>query len=207
MAKKKPSLKEYYQQRLEPLWRKAPFVLRITEWKEYPIPVLVIKERHESSDASSEQASEMNTGIFNQSRGVLVERGHLHGDSQRRCLPVIRNIVTSICDDAGVPLELQRYLTVEGMRMRVNLPLDQEAGTKIALICRLQERVKDLDRVELIARRATRFSREEAAYWLSRMTSFSPDAKRWAVAGLRVMLGGHPKDPGVERMLEKLRAR
>jgi len=205
VVKNKPSLKEHYQQRLEPLWRKAPFVLRITEWKDYPIPVLVIKERHESSDASPEQAGEADTATFNQARGVLVERGHLHGDAQRRCLPIIRNIVTGICDDTGVPLELQRYLTAEGMRMHINLPLDEEAGAKIALICRLQERVKDLDRVELIARRAARFTREEAAYWLSRMTTFGPDAKRWAVAGLRIMLGGHPKDQGVERMLDKLR--
>jgi hypothetical protein len=37
------------------------------------------------------------------------------------------------------------------------------------------------------------------------MTTFSPDAKRWAAAGMRIMLGGHPKDPGVERVLERLR--
>ena len=102
-----------------------------------------------------------------------------------------------ICDETGTPLEIQRYLTNDGLPLRVNLPLDEEAGAKVALICQLQERVHDLDRVELIARRVERFTREEAAYRLSRMTTFSLDARRWAVAGLRVVLGGHAKDAGV----------
>ena len=42
----------------------------------------------------------------------------------------------------------------------------EEAGAKLALIFRLQERVTDVDRVELIAQRVARFTREEAAYWL-----------------------------------------
>jgi predicted AAA+ superfamily ATPase len=70
---------------------------------------------------------------------------------------------------------------------------------------RQTQRLTDLDRVELIARRVAHFTREEAMYWLSRMTSFGPDANRWAVAGLRLMLGGHANDPAVERMLERLR--
>lgn len=76
---------------------------------------------------------------------------------------------------------------------------------KPALIFRPQKRVPDLDRVELIARRVAHFTREEAAYWLSRTTSFGADANRRAVSGLRVMLGGQPKDPAVQRMLERLR--
>jgi hypothetical protein len=100
---------------------------------------------------------------------------------------------------------LQRYLTHEGLRLRLNLPLDEEAGAKLGLIFRLQERLTDLDRVELIARRVARFTREEAAYWLSRMTSVGTDANRWAIAGLRIMLGGQAKDPAVARMLGRLR--
>jgi predicted YcjX-like family ATPase len=73
------------------------------------------------------------------------------------------------------------------------------------LIFRLQERILDLDRVELIARRVARFTREEAVYWLSRMISFGPDANRWAISGLRIMLGGQAKDTAVERMLARLK--
>jgi len=89
--------------------------------------------------------------------------------------------------------------------MHLNLPLDEEAGAKLSLIFRLQERLDDLDRVELIARRVTRFTREEAIYWLSRTTSYGPDANRWAVSGLRILLGGTSKDAqGVARMLKRL---
>jgi hypothetical protein len=31
------------------------------------------------------------------------------------------------------------------------------------------------------------------------------DANRWALSGLRVMLGGQAKDPAVQHMLERLR--
>jgi hypothetical protein len=34
-----------YEQRLAPCMSRAAFVLRITEWKALPVPVLVIKER------------------------------------------------------------------------------------------------------------------------------------------------------------------
>ena len=117
----------------------------------------------------------------------------------------MRNIVRQVCDNAGVPVGVARYLTQEGLKLRLSLPLNEEAGAKLALIFRLQERVADIDRVELIARRVARFTREEAAYWLSRTTSFGPDANRWALSGLRIMLGGQANDPAVPRMLARLR--
>ena len=62
-----------------------------------------------------------------------------------------------------------------------------------------------MDRVELIARRVDRFSREEAAYWLSRVTQYGKSANRWARAGMRLILGGQPGDKAVVKMLEQLR--
>ncbi len=44
---------------------------------------------------------------------------------------------------------------------------------------RLQTRVKDLDRVELMALRVTHFTGEEASYWLSRMSHFGSATNRW----------------------------
>lgn len=190
-------LKARYQTQLSPLWRSSPFALRFTEWKDIQGTVLVIKERLESDEDSA---------INSTQRSRLVERGHISGESQRRCVPIMRIIVEKVNDSSGIPLDLQRFLTQEGLRLRINLPLDEEAGAKLALLFRLQERLNDLDRVELIARRIARFSREEAAYWLSRTTSFGPDANRWAISGLRLMLGGQPNDKGVTRMLERLRA-
>ncbi len=195
-----------YAQRLHPLIRKAPFVLRITRHRDVPGVVFVIKERIAAvaeNMATTLQSPVPIPGGFGRSR--LVERGFLAGEAQRRCLPIVRRIVSRVSDPLGVPLELQRFLSIHGMKEPMNLPLDDDAGAKLAVLFKLQERVADLDRVELIARRVALFTREEAGYWLSRMTRFDPDANRWAVSGLRLLLGGQPNDPGVERMLEKLR--
>ena len=181
---------------------KAPFVLRITEWKGRPVPVLVVKERHFRDE---EEAAAGGGGGRRRLRPVLVERGHLCGEPLHRCLPVLRRILEGVTDAAGVPLELQRYMTAQGLRVRGNLPLDEEAGAKLALIFRLQDRIHDLDRVELIAHRVARFTREEAVYWLSRTTSFGPAANRWALSGLRILLGGQPGDPEAARMLARYR--
>jgi len=96
-------------------------------------------------------------------------------------------------------------MMAEGLRHIVNLPLEEEAGAKLAIIFQLQQRIANLDRIELIARRAERLTREEALYLLSRMTRFGPAANRWAMAGLRVMLGGQAKDTAVTVMLDWLR--
>jgi hypothetical protein len=198
------NLHQHYTKHLARVWRRAPFVLRLTEWKDLPVPVLVIKERQRVNGATPHQPLAAEASGRTE-RGTLIERGHLAGEAQRRCLPVIRQIVGHVRDDTGIPLELQRYLTREGLKLRLNLPLDEEAGAKLGLLFRLQERLTDLDRVELIARRVARFTREEAVYWLSRMTSYGSDANRWAVSGLRLVLGGQAGDPAVGRMLERLR--
>ncbi len=182
-------IKKHHAERLTRLTGKTPFVLRITVWKEKPVPVLVIKERHFRDD---ENPGKGESGERPRARPLLVERGNLSGEPLHRCLPILRGILESVTDKAGVPLELNRYMTGEGLRIRGNLPLDEDAGAKLALIFRLQDRLKDLDRVELIAHRVAQFTREEAAYWLSRTTSFGPSANRWALSGLRVMLGGIP---------------
>jgi hypothetical protein len=198
---------KHYKKYIGSLWRQAPYVLRITEWKGYPIPMLVAKERFGIIEEGTLPLRRHNPQVRKNESGKLVERGHIGGASQRRCLPIVRRIVERVPDNNGVPLDLDRYLTQEGLKLRLNLPLNEEAGAKLCLIFRLQERVNDLDRVELIARRAANFSREEAEYWLSRATSYGSDANRWAVSGLRLILGGQPQDPGVVRMLEQFRTK
>ncbi|MGQ4809801.1 hypothetical protein NKDENANG_03234 [Candidatus Entotheonellaceae bacterium PAL068K] len=199
-------LRQHYDRHLARRWRRGSFVLRITAWKDLPVPVLVVKERQSPKGATRDPAPTFPDSPGQSPQGNLVERGHLAGAAQRRCLPILRRIAGRVRDDDGVPLELQRYFTLEGLRLRLNLPLDEEAGARFGLIFRLQGGMADLDRVELMARRVARFTREEAVYWLSRMTRFDPDANRWAISGLRIMLGGQAKDPAVQRMLERLRA-
>jgi hypothetical protein len=196
-------LRTHYERRLASRWRRAPYVLRVTQWKDRPGPVLVVKERQ--GGGPGEHTAQLSLPMNGEQRSRLVERGHLAGEVLRRCLPIVRGIVGRVCDDAGVPAGVERYLSQEGLKLHLTLPLDEEAGAKLALIFRLQERVADVDRVELIARRVARFTREEAAYWRSRTTSFGADANRWALSGLRLMLGGQAHDPAVSRMLSRLR--
>ena len=192
---------EFYRRRLAGLVRAAPFVLRITRWRELTGPVLVVKER----TARREMPSEPVRALRPRRSTHLVERGHIAGEAQRRVLPVFRSMLSRVRDEAGVPLHLERWMTVEGLRRTATLPLDEEAGAKLALVFRLHERIADLDRVELIARRIERVTREEATYLLSRITRFDPAANRWAMAGLRIMLGGQAKDPAVKSTLDLLR--
>jgi hypothetical protein len=193
----KVGLDAHYQKNVRKQLRKAPWVLRVTEHSDKPIPVFLTKQRilpDQRSDADDLIAP----------RSILLERGLLYGPSQLRCLPIIRTILTRVSDPAGIPLELNQFLNGKRIVFRGNLPLDEEAGCKLALLFKLQERVKDMDRVELIARRVDRFTREEAAYWYSRMTSFGDAANRWAMAGMKIMLSGQPGDPNVPIMLEEL---
>ena len=144
-----------------------------SERKDSPPPVLVVQERQEKKEKAQN----------------IIERGYISGSNMRCILFILKQILGRVCDEAGVPLELEQYLSKEGFKMRIKLPLDEESGTKLALICKLQERIEDPDRVELMARRIHRFTREEASYWYSRATTFGSIANRWAVSGMRMMLG------------------
>ncbi|MDM8523908.1 hypothetical protein QUF80_11115 [Desulfococcaceae bacterium HSG8] len=205
--KKNKSLSDlaaYHKKYLAPLARQSPYVLRIGDKAKYPPPVLIVKERREIAK-DKDQSKQLQLPTERSLKKTLVEIGYLAGETQRRCLSILRNIVASVRSDADIPLELQRYLTKEGLQHRLTLPLDEEGGAKLGLICRLNSRIREMDRVELIARRVSKFTREEAVYWLSRTTSFGTDANRWALAGLRILLSGQPGDKGIEKMLESLR--
>lgn len=191
----KASLQDHYDRQLKGLLKSAPFVLRITEWKDQPPPVLVVKERVSRDEAEQRRGENW------------VERGFVKGETLRRLLPLLKKACSSMVDASGVPTQVDRFLTQEGLSKRVTLPLDEEAGAKLALIFRLQERLPDAERVELLTRRVLLFSREEALYWLSRITDFGTDANRWAVSGLRLFLGGQPNDEGVARMLDAMRSK
>jgi hypothetical protein len=190
--------RDHYARKVVPEISSAPWVLRVTDHKEKPSPVFIIKERILPGRRTD-------TADLRAPRSVLKERGLLYGHQQLRCLPVVRAVVARVCNKAGIPLDLQQFLGGKRISFRGNLPLDVEAGCKLALIFRLQERIKELDRVELLARRIDRFTREEASYWFSRISTFGEAANRWAMSGMKVMLAGQPGDPGIEAMLEDLR--
>jgi hypothetical protein len=202
-----PKLKSMDPSYLMQLARRAPFVLQIGQRQQTVGPVLMVKERTLIPPPTRRLAPPAPAGRAREELRAegLRARGQMGGETLQRCLPLIRRIVARVTDEAGVPLELERYLRLQMLRQPTRLPLDEEAGAKLALIFRLGANVADLDRAELIARRVLRFTREEATYWHSRITGFGRDADRWAATGLRIVLGGQPKDPAVARLLEELR--
>lgn len=186
--------------RAKKMTKSTSWLLRVTEMKDYTGPVLVIKERVLLDETLKKENIEVGTH-----KTELKDRGLIYGQSLRTCLPVIKEILSHVMDSQGVPLELHQFFQGKAIKFRGNIPLDGEAGPKLALIFKLQERLLDQNRVELIAWRVERFSREESAYWLSRITHFGAKANLWAQSGLRIMLGGQPKDPEIDRMLTQLR--
>lgn len=183
------------------LARRSPYVLRLTRHKDMPPPVLTVKERIAPEDRDDIE------GLTNP-RAKTVERGTLYGDSVRACLPVLKRILEEVKDDHGIPLGLERFMTVQGLkRTDLNFPLDEAAGARLALFFRLQSKVKDIDRIELIGRRVAMFSREEAIYWLANVTTADPALRSWAISGLRILLCGEAGDQRVPRILDKVRAR
>lgn len=192
------TLTQDFHNRIKPLLKTAPWVLRITEHKDKPAPVMLVKGRFSQDGTRKNGSKEPGSTYFK-------DLGLLYGQPQRRCLPVVRSIIGRVCDNAGIPLELQRFLNNGRITFRGNLPLDEEAGSKLALIFRLQERIQDMDRTELIALRVERFSREEAIYWLTRATQYSAAINRWSLTGMRIMLGGQPGDKHIVRMLDQMR--
>jgi len=189
-------LDRHFDTYLRPALKSARWTLRVTDHSGRPSPVFVVKEHFlvpGEKDASGKE------------KKTIQDRGALFGDALVRLLPIVRKILSGIRSEQGIPLEIQRYIEGLPVAYRGNLPLDEETGFKFALMFKLQERLKELDRVELMARRVEKFSREEAAYWHSRISDFSPEANRWAQTGLRIMLAGQPHDPAIQTMLEKLR--
>jgi len=186
---------------LAKLARRSPYVLRLTRHKDLPPPVLVVKERIAPEDRDDTE------GLTNP-RAKHVERGTLHGESVRACLPVLKRILEEVKDEQGIPLGLERFMSAQGLKQTdINSPLDEAAGARLALFFRLQTKVKDVDRIELIGRRVAMFSREEAVYWLANVTTADPALRSWATSGLRMLLCGEAGDKRVPRILEKVRAR
>lgn len=189
------------EEQLAKLARRSPYVLRLTRHKDLPPPVLVVKERIAPEDRDDTEG-------LTTPRAKHVERGTLHGESVRACLPVLKRILEEVKDEQGIPLGLESFLSAQGLKQTdINFPLDEAAGARLALFFRLQAKVKDVDRIELIGRRVAMFSREEAVYWLANVTTADPALRSWATSGLRMLLCGEAGDKRVARILEKVRAR
>lgn len=177
---------------MQPWLKTAPWILRITERKHRTGPVLVICERR-----STETGSELH------------EAGTIYERALRAARPVLRLLLAGVRDDLGRTFGLGTLLA-DGMTYRGQIPLNQETGAKIALLAKLHPNVHREDRIELMAWRIKRFTREETLYWLTKVSIPSLYGKtdiEWAKSGLRTMLAGHQTTPRelIAEALERLR--
>src|SRR6516164_2024930 len=126
VALNRESLDDFYRRRVAGSVRAAPFVLRITRWREVTGPVLVVKERLSRPRPPPDTESGVVRALRPVTRSHLIERGHIAAVALRRVLPVLKSMLGRVRDGNGVPLHLERWMTVEGLRHAVTLPLDEE---------------------------------------------------------------------------------
>ena len=194
--KKAGQAQDLIESQIRSMINTSPYVLRVTERKGYNIPVLEICER---------------ISIENEKTGRrtarLKELGLIHGNNLRACQAAICYMVNHMVDNDGRPFDIPSLLR-GSISYRGNIPLDTEAGSKLALLLRLQGQVRDSARAELMAWRIERFTQEEAMYWLARaiVPTYGARSLEWNKSGLRIMLAGQQKDEdAVDELLAKLR--
>ncbi len=165
--------------RMKQFEKTSPWILRVSQQKKYTGPLVTICERTVSTKGNP----------------CLVEHGFMHNGKLRFCKDVIRMIVSHVMNDNGEPLELHALID-DKLEYRGYIPLDDAAGAKLALLFKLQATIPDMERVELMAWRIERFTREESLYWLSKVTvpTYGEKGIAWAKIGLRAMLGGRSED-------------
>lgn len=178
-------------QTAQPFAKSSPWVLRITERKDYTGPVLVILERR----------------TLEQGTTKLYEYGCIYNTALRVCKRAICVMLTQVTDDAGRFLSLQELID-DTISYRGNLPLSESVGAKLALLAKLHPQVHRADRLELMAWRIERLSREESLYWLTKLVvpTYGRQGIEWAKSGLRVMLSGRNADKKfIQELLDQLR--
>lgn len=193
--------------RMEPLVKAAPWVMRVTERKEFTGPVFEICERILTEASKSAADAQQMSLLPEAKRTKLKEWGRIYNGHMRVCLPAIRNIMIGMTDDQDHPLETN-ILLGDKISFRGNIPMGETAGGKLSLLFRLHPQVRSLERVELMAWRIERFTREETMYWLAKVSisSYGKRSVEWAKSGLRLMLAGQQHDlKEVNQLLEQLR--
>lgn len=169
----------------------APWILRVSEQKKYTGPMLEICERQNTESGKTK----------------LIEYGRIYNGTLRTCKRAIRYMLSQELDQMGRSAGLQELID-DKLEYRGHIPLRDEIGAKLALLFKLHPQVRSQERVELLAWRIERFTREEALYWVGKVSIpvYGQRGIEWAKSGLRLMLAGQQKDEeAVRELLEKLR--
>lgn len=171
--------------------KEAPWILRVSEQKQFTGPMLEICERQSTENGTTR----------------LKEYGRIYNGTLRTCKRAIRYMLSQELDQLGRPACLQNLID-DKIEYRGHIPLQDEVGAKLALLFKLHPQVRSQERIELMAWRISRFTREEALYWVTKVSLpvYGQRGIEWAKSGLRLMLAGQQKDEeAVRELLEKLR--
>ena len=178
-------------QNMQPFLKEAPWILRVSEWKIYTGPMLEICERQHTDSGKTR----------------LKEYGRIANGTLRTCKRAICYMLSQELDQMGRSAGLQE-LVDDRIEYRGHIPLHDEIGAKLALLFKLHPQVRSQERIELMAWRIERFTREEALYWVGKVSIpvYGQRGIEWAKSGLRLMLAGQQKDEEtIRELLDKLR--
>ncbi len=176
---------------MQPSLKDSPWILRVTERKDYTGPLLEICERLTTDSGTTR----------------LKEYGRIYNGALRTCKRAIRYMMSQELDQMGRSAGLHELID-DKIEYRGQIPLRDEIGAKLALLFKLHPQVRSQERIELMAWRIERFTREEALYWVSKVSIpvYGQRGIEWAKSGLRLMLAGQQKDEEtVRELLDKLR--
>lgn len=176
---------------MQPSLKDSPWILRVTERKDYTGPLLEICERQNTDSGTTR----------------LKEYGRIYNGTLRTCKRAIRYMMSQELDQMGRSAGLHELID-DKIEYRGQIPLRDEIGAKLALLFKLHPQVRSQERIELMAWRIERFTREEALYWVSKVSIpvYGQRGIEWAKSGLRLMLAGQQKDEAaVRELLDKLR--
>jgi hypothetical protein len=116
--------------------------------------------------------------------------GEMDYATYRACKQHLKDILRTETDEKGVPLYYDRLITETFPSLDIQFPNESSSCVKLSLLFRLQKSMHDINKIVLMAQRIERFTREEAAYWLSKTLYDTEEHNRWAVKGLRIVLAG-----------------
>jgi hypothetical protein len=126
-------LDRHFDTYLRPALKSARWTLRLTDHSGRPSPVFVVKEHFlvpGEKDASGKE------------KKTIQDRGALFGDALG-AFAIVRKILSE-SNRTGIPRKSKKHRRLTSPIG--NLPLDEETGFKFALMVKLQDGWKDLDR-------------------------------------------------------------
>lgn len=125
----------------------------------------------------------------------------LHEQELNRVNDIVKRWLSCVLDDRGIPTNAQQIIGNGG-----SIPIGEETFCRLSLLAVLATGRMSRRRLLVLANRLDKFSREECLYWFSRAaySRYGDVAKRWAIAGMRLMLCGSGDEEETKEIYYKM---